>query len=89
MHEEDNLVENYETPEERVVFVEPEKQTIKDFKELTPWEQLVESAKRYSIDIQPPNKNCKKCSGRGYIGFSLENNNRIPVACKCIFKKEK
>jgi len=79
-------LEDYAIPEEHVVYVEPEKGEVRDFKELTPWEQIVESAKRYSVEIQPPKKNCKKCFERGYTGFSVEGVNRIPISCNCIFK---
>ncbi len=31
-------------------------------------------------------KNCKKCYGRGYVGFIRETNTMI--ACKCTHKKD-
>lgn len=85
----DPLVEDYGAIEEKTVFVEPDKGVVKEFHDLTPWEQIVESSKRYSISIKPPKKNCKKCFGRGYTGMSIEGANKIPVACKCIFNNQK
>ncbi len=29
-------------------------------------------------------KNCKKCHGRGYIGFTVKN--RLPFPCNCVKK---
>ncbi len=31
---------------------------------------------------------CKKCYGRGYIGFKLSNDReeRTPILCRCVFK---
>jgi len=89
MNDELENFEDYTLPEEKVVFVEPESGTVKNYEELSPWDKIVESAKRYSVTISNPKKNCKKCFGRGYTGIALDGNNKVPIACKCIYQNLK
>lgn len=55
--------------------------------EENPFEVIRAISKVANIPISDPNKNCKKCYGRGYLG--VDTKNKMPVPCKCIFPKEK
>jgi excinuclease UvrABC ATPase subunit len=56
-----------------------------DRTKLPPLEQIKIAARSMGQTINEPKKNCKKCHGRGYTGFTLEGN--IPVACSCIHEE--
>jgi hypothetical protein len=43
------------------------------------------SAKSIGQELQDPDKSCKHCYGRGYVGINLDGN--IPMPCKCLYKK--
>lgn len=36
------------------------------------------------FDVGEPKKNCKKCYGRGFIGYDHQTG--FPIACNCIMK---
>ena len=41
-----------------------------------------------------PEANCRKCSGRGHVGFMVSQGGRpvegfVPQLCKCVLKKAK
>lgn len=53
--------------------------------ELSPLEKIKFAAEKFGIPLNDPNKNCKKCWGRGYLGVDVKTE--IPVACGCITPK--
>ena len=53
--------------------------------ELNPLEKIKFAAERFGITLNDPNKSCKKCYGRGYIG--IDSKTQIPIACACITPK--
>lgn len=48
-----------------------------------PWDVITAVSKQLGIKIQDPNKNCKKCFGRGWIGRIAST--KQPVPCQCIY----
>lgn len=53
--------------------------------ELNPLEKIKFAAERFGITLNDPNKSCKKCYGRGYVG--TDSKTQIPIACGCITPK--
>lgn len=53
--------------------------------ELNPLEKIKFAAERFGITLSDPDKSCKKCFGRGYVGIDIKS--QIPIACKCITPK--
>lgn len=53
--------------------------------ELSPLEKIKFAAERFGIPLNDPNKSCKKCYGRGYLG--VDSKTSIPIACGCITPK--
>lgn len=49
---------------------------------LTPFEKIKFAAEKFGMRLNDPNKNCKRCSGRGYTG--IDSNTKVPVHCQCI-----
>lgn len=45
-----------------------------------------DAAKQQGIILKGPDKSCKKCHGRGWVGVDSETGN--PICCRCIFFKE-
>lgn len=45
-----------------------------------------DAAKQSGIMLKGPEKNCKYCHGRGWIGLNHETGD--PICCRCIFFKE-
>lgn len=54
-----------------------------DIDNLKPLEIIERTAKIAGLETRKPKSNCKKCFGRGYIGFEVKTN--VPIACKCIY----
>lgn len=52
---------------------------------LSVFDRLKLAAKRIGQSVNDPDKNCKKCYGRGYTGINRDGN--IPLPCDCIYKK--
>lgn len=44
------------------------------------------SAKAQGIRLKAPNKNCKKCHGRGWTALNSVTGD--PIVCRCIFYPE-
>ena len=86
----------YEMPGDIVEEVElPQQQTEKNIKwdELPPLEKIKIASNQNQVAIKEPDKNCKRCFGRGYIGIrSLPKKDdekvELPIPCRCIFNKE-
>jgi len=79
---------SYELPQE-LTNVEVEVPVIKQektFNDLDPYDKIRLAAAQYGLALKNPEKNCKKCYGRGYISINTGNN--IPNACTCIFQKQ-
>jgi hypothetical protein len=53
--------------------------------ELNPLEKIKFAAERFGITLNNPDKSCKKCFGRGYVG--IDSKTQIPISCKCIIPK--
>lgn len=45
-----------------------------------------DAARAGGIMLKGPDKNCKKCGGRGWIGVRADNGD--PIVCRCCFFKE-
>lgn len=45
---------------------------------------LQRMGKMLGFEVGEPKKNCKKCHGRGYIGYDHQSG--FPIACNCIMK---
>jgi len=74
--------------EEKINYIDSENKEVitkEKLEELDPKQALQFIANSIGIKLKNPNKNCKKCYGRGYIGFKSD---RQPVPCTCIFNKE-
>lgn len=41
-----------------------------------------------TVETYQPNKKCKKCYGRGHIGF-IDGDPRRPYPCRCLVKVKK
>ena len=52
---------------------------------LSVFEKLKLAAKKLGQTLNDPDKSCKHCFGRGYVGINLDGN--IPLPCKCVYKK--
>jgi len=52
---------------------------------LSVFERLKLTAKKLGQTLNDPDKSCKHCFGRGYVGINLDGN--IPLPCKCVYKK--
>jgi hypothetical protein len=50
--------------------------------QITPLDVIKEHAKQLGQELVDPNKNCKQCYGRGYIGRDSES--KAPLPCSCI-----
>jgi hypothetical protein len=66
------------------VFIDPATGKIIDRDSLPPLEQIKIVARNMGHTINNPDKNCKKCHGRGYQGKRVEDN--APIPCSCIYK---
>lgn len=83
-----NLYSNDYELEEKIIYADKDKGEVldkDDIKKLKPYDVMVAAAKSLGIELNKPKKDCRKCYGRGYTGFSL---NGQPVPCSCVFKKE-
>ena len=65
------------------VFIDPATGKIIDRDSLPPLEQIKIIARNMGHTINNPDKNCKKCRGRGYTGRRVEDN--APIPCSCIY----
>lgn len=70
--------------EETKMFRNPETGEMVDIKSLPLLDQLKATAMSTGHQLNEPNKSCKKCYGRGYVGVKPEG---APIACDCIFKE--
>jgi hypothetical protein len=61
---------------------------ILDKEDVKPFDQIKSIAKTMGYSIKDPNPKCKRCYGRGYIGFNVAFGNRTPVPCDCIYDKK-
>ena len=61
------------------------KESLEEFLD-NPYDVIKATAEALSINIKPPNRSCKKCYGRGWIG--RRSDTKEPIPCKCIFDKE-
>jgi len=89
-HQMDEVVSDadvYALPEDKEVIVDPEKDEVKNLEDLTPWEKIMTAAEKHGVEIHNPKSNCRRCYGRGYTGVELKT--QMPVACICIFPKDK
>lgn len=50
------------------------------------YQEIQRAAKEIGIVLKEPKENCKKCHGRGWIGFNMATQKPIP--CSCIIPKE-
>ena len=57
-----------------------------DLKSMDPWTVIVEAARVMAIQLNKPNKSCKKCHGRDYLGRRADTGE--PIVCPCIFPKQ-
>ena len=74
----------YENIETKKVLLDPSSGTIEN-----PDDPLVKikiASKMMGITIKEPEKDCKKCYGKGYTGTKVLTNE--PVPCLCIFEKK-
>jgi hypothetical protein len=67
-------------------FFDPVKGEVVDKKDLSPWEVIKATAIRLGYEVKDPNKSCKHCYGRGYIG--LVAGTKQPIPCNCIYSQE-
>lgn len=84
-NEDINKIDGYALPTPKEVIFDTEKGAVVE-EDLAPLELLKLSAEKAGIKIKDPNPNCKKCYGRGYVGF--ESGSKIPRGCNCLFTKE-
>lgn len=54
--------------------------------ELTPFEKIKFAADKFGMELNNPDRSCKKCFGRGYL--SVDSKTGIPVACQCVVPKK-
>lgn len=45
-----------------------------------------DAAKQQGIMLKGPDRHCKRCHGRGWIG--IDSKTGMPLCCRCIFFKE-
>ncbi len=50
------------------------------------YKEIQRAAKELGIALKEPKVNCRKCFGRGWIGYNTATNKPIP--CSCILPKE-
>lgn len=80
----DSLIgEKYTAPAKDQKFVDVHKGTIVDKKDVAPLMQIKAFLESNGIKHGEPKKSCKKCYGRGYIGFDTKCLSWIP--CGCLF----
>jgi hypothetical protein len=89
----------YKLPESKTVLVDGESNELIKNEDITPWMAIEAIANQMGTVIRPPNKSCKYCYGRGYVGFRPKANvdkndpsisimSKEPVPCSCIFTEE-
>jgi len=77
----------YDIPEDKTVFVENTVDgdiKVTEKEDLTPFQKIKLVANETKTKIKEPLDGCKKCYGRGYIGF--DSKTKFPVPCGCIFR---
>jgi hypothetical protein len=77
--------QTYDAPEDKSGIMDTKTGAILDKEELSPFELIKAVAKETGLELQDPNKNCKKCFGRGYVG--IDSISRQPMPCECIQPK--
>lgn len=88
MEKNDDLFSNDEYTVNKVEeLVDENSGSILKKEDISPFDQMKAIAKKTGYEINNPKRSCKKCFGRGYIGFDITNN-RSPIPCMCIYSKE-
>ena len=84
---EDNslLGQNYNLPESKDEFIDTKSGEVVKQENIDPMDVIRKIAEKIGTKIQNPNKGCKHCLGRGYIG--RDTKTKAPVPCKCIYPK--
>jgi len=75
--------DNYKPVKDETVLVDPTTGAVIDVKTLPPFERIKFVSERMGKKINDPDKNCKKCYGRGYV--NIDANDGVPTPCQCIF----
>lgn len=70
---------------EKETFIDPATGQVIDESLLTPLEKIKVKAKSMNITLNDPEKSCKKCYGRGYVGIHSED--KSPIPCQCLYKE--
>ena len=75
--------QNYELPELADKFIDTSKGELIDKSKLSDFDVIKAVAKQKGVAIRNPRSGCKKCYGRGYIGW--DNKTKAPIPCNCIY----
>jgi hypothetical protein len=73
----------YNLPDQKESYVDIVKGEVVDKKDLSPYDMIKVVAQQNNVKLRGPQKGCKHCYGRGYVGFDAHNNQPIP--CGCIY----
>jgi hypothetical protein len=74
----------YDLPEQREAFVDVEKGTVVDKKDIPPLEIIKAVANKQGIKLNLSAKGCHHCYDRKYIGF--DSATKQPIPCSCLFR---
>jgi hypothetical protein len=75
--------QKYETPKDVDKFIDTAKGELIDKSKLSDWDVIKAVAKQTGTEIRNPRGGCKKCYGRGYIGW--DSVTKAPIPCHCIY----
>lgn len=80
----DSLIgEKYDAPKKEEKFVDVHKGIVIDKKDVSPILQIKSFFEANNIKIRDPKGGCRKCYGRGYVGFEIKTQTYVP--CGCLF----
>lgn len=75
--------EKYKAPQKDEKFVDVQKGTVVDKKDVSPLLQIKAFLESNNIPMGQPKSGCRKCYGRGYVGFETLSKTWVP--CGCLF----
>lgn len=78
--------EKYVSPVANEKFVDVHKGVVVDKKDVSPLLQIKSFYESNNIKIGEPKSGCRKCYGRGYIGFEIKSQTYLP--CSCLFPSQ-
>lgn len=78
----------YDLPKVEPVLIDPTTNSVIDKSNLTPVQIIKLAAQAMGQQVRDPNKDCKKCLGRGYVALKASTKEPIPCECMFIWTKE-